>query len=204
MTLPTAKKIELFKLDDLIPYEFNARLHTPAQVKKIAKSIAAFGFNNPILVDSQKGIVAGHGRLAAARYLGLEAAPVIVLDHLSEDERRAYVLADNRLAELAEWDEDTLSKEVQELQGTSLDLEAMGWTDDELSQLAEGLSMELPPDDDDPTVSSESNPETVEFRFEFSATDHAELDEMLDTLRRRYKLESSAETFEHLVRGAHG
>ena len=201
--IPTARKIELFQIDDLTPYESNARLHGLGQVKKIAKSIAAFGFNNPILIDTQNGIVAGHGRLAAARHLGLKEVPVIVLDHLSEDERRAYILADNRLAELAEWDEETLSKEVAELQETELDLEAMGWTDAELEEMFGDLTVGLP-DEPEPEFSDESEPETIAFRFEFNPTDHAELSELLEALRRRYKLESAAETFEHLVRGAHG
>jgi len=205
MSVPKAKNIELIGLDALRPYDRNARLHTEKQIKQIAKSIAAFGFNNPILIDSDQGIIAGHGRLEAAKFLGLETVPVIRLDHLSEKERRAYILADNRLADLSQWDEKTLTAEVEALQNTDLDLDAVGWTDDELQALMAGLD-EAEALEDEPVslASDESEPETKAFRFEFDITDHAELAEMLDNLRRRYKLDSDAETFEHLVRGAHG
>lgn len=99
-----AKRIELWPLERLAPYQRNPRTHSEEQVTRIAASIAEFGFVNPILVDSRDGIVAGHGRLMAARKLGLAEVPVIVLDHLSGTQRRAYVLADNRLSELAGWD----------------------------------------------------------------------------------------------------
>lgn len=204
MNITKAKNIELLALDALTPYDKNARLHTRVQIEKIAKSIAAFGFNNPILIDSDQGIIAGHGRLEAAKFLGLESVPVIRLDHLSDKERRAYILADNRLADLSQWDEELLGQEVAELQEAELDLDAMGWTEDELEALIAGLDDTEPTDDELSSISDESEPETKSFRFEFDVTDHAELSEMLDTLRRRYKLEDAAETFEHLVRGAHG
>src|SRR5437879_3409275 len=94
-----AQHIELLPLDKLIPYAQNPRTHSDAQVAQIAASIREFGFNNPILVDSDSGIIAGHGRLLAARKLQLSQVPVIVLDHLSETQKRAYIIADNRLAE---------------------------------------------------------------------------------------------------------
>ena len=96
-----AKRIELWPLERLAPYQRNPRTHSEEQVTQIAASIAEFGFCNPILVDSRDGIVAGHGRLLAAKKLGLAEVPVIVLDHLDETQRRAYLLADNRLSELA-------------------------------------------------------------------------------------------------------
>ena len=204
MNITKARNIELIALDALTPYDKNARLHTRSQIEKIAKSIAAFGFNNPILIDSDQGIIAGHGRLEAAKFLGLESVPVIRLDHLSDKERRAYILADNRLADLSQWDEELLGQEVAALQEAALDLDAMGWTEDELEALIAGLDDIEPTEDDLSSISDESEPETKSFRFEFDVTDHAELSEMLDTLRRRYKLEDAAETFEHLVRGAHG
>jgi hypothetical protein len=206
MTIPKAKNIELMPLEDLRPYDRNARLHTRSQIEKIAKSIAAFGFNNPILIDSEQGIIAGHGRLEAAKFLGLETAPVIRLDHLSETERRAYILADNRLADLSQWDEETLSAEVDALQEADLDLDAIGWTEDELAALMAEVPDPEDFEDDElgSTVSDESEPETKAFRFEFDPTDFAELSQLLTDLRKKYKLDSDAETFEHLVRGAHG
>ena len=100
-----ARRIELWPIDRLVPYAKNARTHSPEQVAQIAASIAEFGFNAPILVDSNAGIIAGHGRLLAARKLGLAEVPVVVLDHLSETQRRAYIIADNKLALNAGWDE---------------------------------------------------------------------------------------------------
>lgn len=204
MNITKAKNIELLPLDALTPYDKNARLHTRVQIEKIAKSIAAFGFNNPILIDADQGIIAGHGRLEAAKLLELESVPVIRLDHLNEKERQAYILADNRLADLSQWDEELLGKEVAALQEAELDLDALGWSEDELAALVAGLDEMAPTDDDLSAISDESSSETKTFRFEFDVTDYAEISEMLDNLRRRYKLEDAAETFEHLVRGAHG
>src|SRR5277367_4851921 len=104
-----AKQIELWLIDKLIPFARNPRTHSDVQVAQIAASIAAFGFNNPILVDTAAGIIAGHGRLLAARKLGLKEVPVIVLDHLSEAEKRAYIIADNQLALNAAWNDELLS-----------------------------------------------------------------------------------------------
>src|SRR6202051_2613304 len=93
-----AKDIQMWPIDRLIPWARNPRTHSDAQVAQIAASIAEFGFNNPILVDTKAGILAGHGRLLAARKLGLSEVPVIVLDHLTEAQKRAYIIADNQLA----------------------------------------------------------------------------------------------------------
>ena len=98
LTHPMAQRIEFWRLEKLIPYARNPRTHSDAQVAQIAASIAAFGFNNPILVDTRAGIIAGHGRLLAARKLQLAEVPIIVLDHLTEAQKRAYILADNQLA----------------------------------------------------------------------------------------------------------
>ena len=111
-----AKRIELWVIDKLIPWTRNPRTHSDAQVAQIAASIAEFGFNNPILVDTKAGIIAGHGRLLAARKLGLKEVPVIVLDHLSETQKRAYIIADNQLALNAGWNDELLGIELAALQ----------------------------------------------------------------------------------------
>src|SRR5436190_11610548 len=116
LTPPIAQRIELWLLDKLIPYARNPRTHSDAQVAQIAASIAAFGFNNPILVDTDAGIIAGHGRLLAARKLHLKEVPVIILDHLTEAQKRAYIIADNQLALNAGWDETLLAAELAALQ----------------------------------------------------------------------------------------
>jgi hypothetical protein len=139
-----AKTIELWPVDRLIPYERNARTHSPEQVAQIAASIQEFGFTNPILVDSDDGILAGHGRLAAAKDLAMDQVPVIVLDHLTPAQRRAYVLADNKLTLNAGWDEELLKMELAALNLADFDLSLLGWSEDELAGMLdpEGIDRE--------------------------------------------------------------
>lgn len=120
-------KLELWPISRLVPYERNARTHSPDQVQQIAASIQEFGFTAPILVDGQNGILAGHGRLQAAKTLGLTEVPVVVLDHLTQVQRQAYVLADNKLALNAGWDDTLLAEAIQELGETDFDLSLLGW-----------------------------------------------------------------------------
>jgi DNA modification methylase len=135
ITPAMARRIEIWAADRLTPYARNARTHSAEQVAQIAASIAEFGFVNPILVDTDAGIIAGHGRLLAARKLGLTEVPVVVLDHLSETQRRAYVIADNKLALNAGWDEATLAAELREIEAAGLSLGVVGFSDDELAAL---------------------------------------------------------------------
>ena len=138
-TLPETLRLRVThrKVDDLKPYAGNARTHSDKQIEQIAASITQFGFTNPVLIDGDGGIVAGHGRVAAARKLGVAEVPVIELAHLSEAERRAYVIADNRLAELAGWDREILAIEFQALSDMKLDfdLEVMGFETAEIDML---------------------------------------------------------------------
>ena len=133
-----ADKIAPWPTDKLIPYARNARTHSDAQVAQIAASIAEFGFTNPILAGSDGVIVAGHGRLAAAQKLGLASVPVVVLDHLTATQRRALVIADNRIAENAEWDEAMLRVELADLQDKGFDLDLTGFDVDALAELMAG------------------------------------------------------------------
>lgn len=132
-----AQKIELWNLARLKPYENNAREHSVEQVAQIAASIVEFGFLNPILVDSNDGIVAGHGRLSAAKELALDVVPVVVLDHLTENQKKAYILVDNKLAENATWNEELLAQEIIKLNLQDFDLNILGWTDEEIKALQE-------------------------------------------------------------------
>jgi hypothetical protein len=132
-------QIEMMPTDRLVPYIRNARTHSADQVAQIAASITEFGFTNPILIGEDEVIIAGHGRLQAARSLGLTEVPVIVLDHLSEAQRRALVIADNRIAEHAGWDEKLLAAEIAALRDEAFDLEVIGFSDDELHDLLDGL-----------------------------------------------------------------
>lgn len=129
----TARRIEMWPLTRLKPYERNARTHSREQVRQIVASIKEFGFTNPLLVDGADGILAGHGRLAAAKDMGLTEVPVIVLDHLSAEQRRAYVLADNQLALNAGWDAELLQMEVTALGLVDFDLNLLGFSPDELT-----------------------------------------------------------------------
>jgi DNA modification methylase len=148
LTPPMAQRIEHWPLEKLILYARNPRTHSHAQVAQIAASIAAFGFNNPILVDTKARIIAGHGRLLAARKLRLAEVPVIVLDHPTEAQKRAYILADNQLALNAGWDDTLLAAELAALKQEDFDLSLIGFEDDELARLlaaqdsADGLTDE--------------------------------------------------------------
>jgi DNA modification methylase len=130
-----ARRIEIRPVSELVPYDRNPRTHSEEQITQLAASIAEFGFVNPVLVDNEAGIIAGHGRLRAAQKLGLECVPVIVLDHLSPAQRKAYLIADNRLAESAGWDEEKLRIVMEELEAEGFDLELTGFSDDELRDI---------------------------------------------------------------------
>jgi DNA modification methylase len=121
-------KIEQIATDKLIPYARNAKKHDAAQVSKIAGSIREFGFNNPVLIDKDNGIIAGHGRVMAAQSLSLDTVPCIRLGHLTDTQRRAYILADNRLAEMGGgWDEEMLKLELADLAALGLDVTEIGF-----------------------------------------------------------------------------
>jgi len=148
-------------VSDLIPYARNARTHSDEQVDKIAASIREFGFLNPVITDGDNGIVAGHGRIMAAKKLGMDEVPVLEAAHLTDAQKRAYILADNRLALDAGWDDELLRVEFTELQDAGFDLNLTGFTDDEIAALEpdepeEGLT------DEDAVPEEPETPVTVE------------------------------------------
>jgi len=136
-------------IDDLIPYALNSRTHSDAQVAQIAASISEFGFLNPIIVDGENGIIAGHGRVLAARKLGKTHLPVVQAKHLTEAQKKAYVIADNRLALNAGWDTEILSTELTALQESDFDLELLGFDSDELAKLLEPETVDGLTDEDE-------------------------------------------------------
>jgi DNA modification methylase len=141
-------KIEQLPTADLIPYARNTRTHSPEQVAQIAGSIREFGFTNPVLIDGENGIIAGHGRVMAASKLGLAKVPCIRLAHLTETQKRAYIIADNKLALNAGWDEELLALELGELGDLDFDLSLLGFDDAELGDLmAETTEGATDPDD---------------------------------------------------------
>lgn len=141
---PAGMKIVQRKVADLVPFARNSRTHSTEQIGQIAASIQQFGWTNPLLVDGANGVIAGHGRLAAARQLGLKQVPVIVLDHLTEAQKRALVIADNKLALNAGWNLDMLSEELAALGDEGFDLDLLGFDGSELAELladkTEGLT----------------------------------------------------------------
>lgn len=128
-------EITYLNTEELIPYARNSRTHSDAQVSQIMGSIKQFGFTNPILVDEDGGIIAGHGRLLAAQRLGMATVPTITLHGLSETQRRAYVIADNKLALNAGWDEEMLKLELQDLGELGFDIDLTGFSTDEIGAL---------------------------------------------------------------------
>lgn len=132
--------IELWPVDRLIPYAGNARVHGEDQVARLAESLVRFGWTAPCLVDERGVLVAGHGRLLAARKIGLREVPVIRLDHLSDAEARAYRIADNKLTELAGWDDAMLAAELGRLKEDGIDLDLLGFGEDELDRLLDDLN----------------------------------------------------------------
>ena len=149
-------KIVMRKVGDLIPYVNNSRTHSDDQVAQIAASIKEFGWTNPILVDGDNSIIAGHGRLMAARKLKMDEVPTIELDYLTDVQRKALIIADNKLALNSDWDLGLLSLELEELQGLDFDLALTGFSDDELAKLLEPEQVDgLTDEDEVPEVPDE-------------------------------------------------
>lgn len=123
------------KVEDLIPYEKNSRTHSEEQIEKVVASIKEFGWTNPILIDEDQGIIAGHGRLEAAKRLGMKEVPVLVLTGLTEAQKRAYIIADNKLALEAGWDEDLLREELDWLTQHDYSAEVTGFDSEDLQSL---------------------------------------------------------------------
>jgi ParB-like chromosome segregation protein Spo0J len=148
-------KIETRLVADLIPYASNSRTHSDAQIAQIAASIREFGWTNPILIDGENTIIAGHGRLLAARKLGMEDVPAIILDHLSKAQQRALVIADNQLALNAGWDYEILAIELGEIKDLGFDIDLIGFSAGEIAKLTfeekdlypDSSAKEINPDD---------------------------------------------------------
>lgn len=149
-------QIEQVAVESLIPYARNSRTHSDDQVAQIAASIKEFGWTNPILIDGESGIIAGHGRLLAARKLGMKEVPVIQLSGMTDTQKKAYIIADNKLALNAGWDDELLKLELDELHDEGFDMGLIGFNADDLSKLMgfdeeieapESSAKEINPDD---------------------------------------------------------
>ena len=158
--------IDYIPLAKLTPYAGNSRAHSPEQVEALARSIRTYGFNNPVLIDGNGEIIAGHGRVQAAALAGLDSVPCIRLGHLSDAQRRAYVIADNRLGELSSWDMAKLASEIEELAidaDSGFDIADLGFDADAFAALDLGL-------DDEPTPSAAPPAKTVRAAAEVAGT----------------------------------
>ena len=144
----TTTQMELVSITKLVPYANNARTHSPEQIMKLRSSLREFGFINPVIIDKDFGIIAGHGRVMAAKEEGIDEVPCVFVDYLTEAQKKAYILADNRMALDAGWDEEMLKIEIESLQGMDFDIGLVGFDDDELADLfAENDKTEIEDDD---------------------------------------------------------
>lgn len=130
------KNLPTIRIDELIPYENNAKIHGPEQIEQLRRSLREFGFVSPVLIDEDKNLIAGHGRVEAARAEGMTEVPYVTVSELSEAQRRAYIIADNRLAEMGEWDAARLKFEMEELSSLSFDTSLTGFT---MVEVSDGL-----------------------------------------------------------------
>jgi len=140
MTDKSNLTVQYMKVSDLVPYINNSRTHDADQIQQVANSIQEFGFTNPILIDENKNIIAGHGRLRAANKLAMDEVPTITITGLTEDQRKAYVIADNKLALNSDWNLDLLMDEIYELRESGFDETLLGFTIQELDDLFDMLS----------------------------------------------------------------
>lgn len=154
--MKTTTDMQLVSTDKLIPYVNNARTHSPEQLTKLRSSLREFGFINPIIIDKDFNVIAGHGRLMAAKAEGITEVPCVFVDYLTEAQKKAYIIADNRMAMDAGWDEELLRVEIDALQGADFDVSLTGFDDKEISDLfADGSDSEAEDDDFDLTAALE-------------------------------------------------
>ena len=149
MSKKTTTDMQLVALDKLVPYANNARTHSPEQIGKLRSSLREFGFINPVIIDRDFGIIAGHGRVLAAREEGITEVPCVFVDHLTEAQKKAYIIADNRMALDAGWDEELLHVEIEALQAEAFDISLTGFGDDEIADLFGNEKDEVEDDDYD-------------------------------------------------------
>tara|TARA_Y100000287_G_scaffold80401_1_gene63606 strand:+ start:217 stop:810 length:594 start_codon:yes stop_codon:yes gene_type:complete len=177
-------KIVQRETEVLKPYENNPRQHSEAQLDRLVRSIKEFGFTNPILIDDDCNVIAGHGRLLAAELMGLAQVPTITLGHLTAEQRRAYVIADNQLALNSTWDDDVLQAELQALGEAGFDLTLLGWGDD-LPTFGEDIDLSALDDmEDDPTAELADGVMKA-IQIEFRPEDYEEAKALVEAARKR-------------------
>lgn len=153
--MKTTTNMELVEINKLVPYVNNARTHSPEQINKLRSSLREFGFINPVIIDKDYGIIAGHGRVIAAREEGIDKVPCVFVDHLTEAQKKAYIIADNRMALDAGWDEELLRVEIEALQAEAFDVSLTGFDEKEITDLFKDTQAETKDDEYDLTAALE-------------------------------------------------
>lgn len=161
-------QIEQIELTKLVPYARNSRVHSDEQIAQIMASIKEFGFTNPVLIDSDNQIIAGHGRVIAAQRLEMKIVPTITLEHLTDAQKKAYVIADNKLALNAGWDPEMLRIELDDLGLSSFDLTLTGFSKNEIERINESLDVEPPSDFSEFDESIETQYQCPKCKYEWS------------------------------------
>tara|TARA_R100001163_G_scaffold16920_1_gene15231 strand:+ start:124 stop:744 length:621 start_codon:yes stop_codon:yes gene_type:complete len=165
--------IKQSRIIDLTLYKKNPRKHSEIQIERLVNSLKEFGFTNPVLIDDTGNVIAGHGRITAAKKIGMDSVPTITLSHLSEEQRKAYIIADNQLALNSSWDDDLLKKELETLSETGFDLSLLGWGDD-LPTFADVPDYGSLDDFDDPTDALANNVyKAIQIEFRPEDYEHA-------------------------------
>lgn len=165
-------------VEDLIPYARNARQHDEKQVAQIASSIKEFGFLNPVLIDKDNGIIAGHGRVLAAHKLKMKHVPCLRIEHLTETQKKAYILADNRLAEKSTWDNDLLKLELEELDNLDFDLDLIGFDGFDNDELKDEFEPNFPRENQEK--------ENKEFKLIVTLNSEDERESLFQELKKKY------------------
>jgi len=175
--------IKQSRIIDLTLYKNNPRVHSDTQIERLAISLTEFGFTNPVLVDDTGNVICGHGRIAAAKKIGLDTVPTITLSHLTEDQRRAYIIADNQLALNSSWDDDILKYELEKLSENGFDLSLLGWGDD-IPAFADEPDYGSLDDFDDPNETL-ANDVMKAIQIEFRPEDYEEAKEVVSEARKK-------------------
>ena len=175
--------IKQSRIIDLTLYKGNPRVHSEIQIERLVNSLREFGFTNPVLVDDTGNVIAGHGRIAAAKKIGLESVPTITLSHLSEEQRKAYIIADNQLALNSSWDDDILKHELEALMENGFDLSVLGWGDD-VPTFADEPDYGLLDDFEDPSDNL-ANDVYKAIQIEFRPEDYEEAKEVVVEARKK-------------------
>ena len=205
MTKKHIPQIEQIETNKLIPYARNSRTHNEAQVAQIAASIREFGFTNPVLIGNDNDIIAGHGRVLAARKLELEEVPCIRLSHLTETQKKAYVIADNRLALNAGWDEEMLKLELKDLMNQGVNTEVLGFSEEEIAYMTSDGSESETLTSEETSRTPKDNAESVkeadsrQIIFVYSQTEYNKVIEAMEEYGEANQLSNNSEVLSHLM-----